>query len=337
MNRYVLLGLILLGALSCQRQQDEDFKETRFLLGTIVEFTVYGHDESLALKAIQQAAAAMQVVENEFTTHGQVLNSVKAFNQVQVHEVKQLDPDVEALLLQAITIHAQTYGAFDPTLGELNQLWGFSGRNQPTSPPTGHKIQLGLLHSGVENIQHQQKGWSKKVAGIQLDFGAIAKGFAIDKGIDVFKQFGLHHVIINAGGDIRVLGNHGLQPWRIGVRHPRQDTALGWVEVSQDLSVVTSGDYERFYIYKGQRYHHIIDPRTGKPALQNMSVTVLAPTAAQADALSTALFVLSDEQGLNLVESMTDIEALWVGKNQQIKMSSGMKVLFHISDADHKK
>ncbi len=338
MFRYiVLLGFILLGVSACSSQQSQDFKETRFMLGTIVEFTVYDANETLALKAIQQAAAAMQAVEDEFTTYGQVFNTVKAFNQAQPTEVIQLAPDVEALLLQAINIHEQTLGAFDPTLGELNQLWGFSGGQPPTTPPSKQKISHGLHYSGVENIRHLNKGWTKKIAGLQLDFGAIAKGLAIDKGIEVFKQYGLEHAIINAGGDIRVLGNHGLQPWRIGIRHPRQATALGWIEVGQDLSVVTSGDYERFYMYRGQRYHHILDPKTGEPATQNMSVTVIAETATVADALSTGLFVLGQKQGMDLVEKMAGVEALWVGKDQKIRMSSGMKTIFHISDVAHKK
>ncbi len=330
----VLIALSLL--VSCQSQV-EDVKETRLLLGTVVTFTVAGVPEDVALQAITQAVAAMQGVENHFTTHGDVLNTVKTFNQAAAGEAVQLDADVDTLLQQSITYWQQTQGAFDPTLGDLNRRWGFSGDVAPTQALSKAEVKKSLARSGVDHIRRiAPRTWVKDKAGIQLDFGAIAKGLAIDKGIAKLQDLGIEHTIINAGGDMRILGDHNGQAWRIAIRHPRQDTALGWLDVSADVSIVTSGDYERFFISQGKRYHHIINPKTGFPAVQSVSVTVQAPTAMQADALSTALFILGFEKGMGLVESMPDVEAIWVDSNMQVHMSSGMKSQFHLMQMNRK-
>jgi len=321
-----LLGIVLACLVSCQSQEAFDTKETRFLLGTIVEFTVFQRDEDLALQAIQQAVQTIQEVEKQFTIHGIVSNSVQAFNRAKVDEKVRLDAEVEQLLLQSISIHHQTEGAFDPTLGELNQQWGFSSDNKPTHPLDLETVKNALWKSGVSHIQgYKNQAWSKKTEGLKLDFGAIAKGLALDKGIDALKRAGINHAIINAGGDMRILGDHGGKPWKVGIRHPRLTHPLGWLPVSEDVSIVTSGDYERYFMHKGIRYHHIIDPSSGMPSSMSMSVTVSASSAAFADALSTAMFILGYEKGLPLIENMDGIEALWVDAKQQIHMSSGMQ------------
>jgi len=327
---WVVVALFLL--VSCQPQL-QDIKETRFLLGTVVTFTVAGEPEDVALQAITQAAAAMQAVENTFTTHGDVLNTVKTFNQAAVGEAVQLDTAVDTLLQQSIKYWRETQAAFDPTLGDLNMRWGFSGDVAPRKVLSKEEVRQALAHSGVDNIRRiAPRTWVKDKAGIQLDFGAIAKGLAIDEGIAKLQHLGIQHAIINAGGDMRILGDHSGQAWRIAIRHPRQDTALGWLDISADTSIVTSGDYERFFISQGKRYHHIINPKTGFPAIQSVSVTVQAPTAMQADALSTALFILGFEKGLSLVESMPNVEAIWVDPNMLVHMSSGIKTQFHLMD-----
>ncbi|MDX8387364.1 MAG: FAD:protein FMN transferase [Ghiorsea sp.] len=311
-------------------QQTKDIKETRFLLGTIVDITVYSNNEEMALHAIQQATLAMTAVEQSFTTYGETSNTVKLFNLAPAGIDVELNASVDRLLEQSLVIHKQTFGAFDPTLGELNQRWGFSSTYKPKTPLSDHIIMESLQKSGVENLQRTKPlTWHKNKEGLKLDFGAIAKGLAIDEGVKKLESMGVEHAIINAGGDIRVLGDHGGKPWRIAVRHPREQKPLGWFEVNQDLSIVTSGDYERFFLYEGKRYHHIIDPNTGKPSATSLSVTVIAPTATQADALSTAMFILGYKQGIQVIEGLDGVEAIWVAFDQSVHMSSGMKMMFH--------
>ncbi len=320
-----VVGLVLSLLSACQ-PTPHDIKETRFLLGTLVEFTVFSDDEDAALDAIRQAAQAMQKVEDTFTTFGDVNNSVKAFNQTKVGQVAKLDSAVEQLLLLSLDIHQQSHGAFDPTLGALNELWTFSGDNLAHSPPEAAKIKRTLQQTGVKKVTQSTAGWLKKVDGLKLDFGGIAKGLAIDGGASVLKKLGFNQAIINAGGDMMVLGKHGDKPWRIAIRHPRLNKPLGWVAIDKDTSIVTSGDYERFYIYNGKRYHHILDPETGYPSAQSQSVTVIASDATTADAWSTALFVLGMPRGKEMVQKMKGMQAFVIGEQGKIWESSGFKL-----------
>ncbi len=147
----------------------------------------------------------------------------------------------------------------------------------------------------------------------KLGFGGFAKGYAVDAAIDVLKAQDIKNAIINIGGDLRAIGQHGKRPWNIGIRHPRHDGVLASVTVNDNESVFSSGDYERYFEYQGKRYSHIMDPRTGYPADQAMSVTVIDNNAARADASATALFVagndwpqLAAQMGLKHVMLMTD-------------------------------
>ena len=325
MFRFFTLCIFCFGLSACQ-PAFKDVKETQFLLGTLVEFTIYTDDEEHGLEAITLAAKEMRRVQDTFTTFGKVDNSVKQFNQASVNTWVTLDEEVTMLLLKAIELSKKMNGAFDPALGQLNQLWAFSGEASPKIPPIQEAIQAALVQSGIANIEHSEQGWAKKVQGLALDFGAIAKGYAIDQGIKILKKHGVHHAIINAGGDMRILGDHGGQPWRIAIRHPRYDKPLGWIEVAEDTSIVTSGDYERFYMYQGQRYHHILDPNTGRSSVESQSVTVMASDAILADAWSTGLFVLGEKGGLAVVEKTGNVEAFWVTNRGAYVKTSGFKL-----------
>ncbi|PJA32251.1 MAG: thiamine biosynthesis protein [Zetaproteobacteria bacterium CG_4_9_14_3_um_filter_53_7] len=286
-SRLFIISCLLITACSSEPQ---DIHETRFIMGTLVEFTIAGSEKEAAESAITAAAEEMQRIEQAFTIYGDHPNSVKAFNSAAVGVVVTLPEEVSSLLKLALEIKQQSQGAFDPALGKLNLLWGFSGTDMPVSPPDQTAIDPAIPPSIC--IEQSGNGWIRKDRRCMLDFGAIAKGYAIDRGIEILKLQGIRSAIINAGGDIHLIGRHGERPWRIGIRHPRnKGEVINTLELEGDVAVVTSGDYERFYMFQGKRYHHIIDPITGWPASGSQSATVMAATAAMADAWSTALFV----------------------------------------------
>jgi thiamine biosynthesis lipoprotein len=160
---------------------------------------------------------------------------------------------------------------------------------------------------------------------LTVDLGAIAKGYAIDRAAEVLRRAGIESAAINAGGDIRLIGDHGARPWRIAIQHPRDSARpLATLELA-DAAVVTSGDYERFFEQDGVRYHHIFDPRTGYPAGRCQSVTVVAPSAALADALSTAVFVLGPEEGFALLQRFPEAEGLIVAADGTPQASPGLE------------
>ncbi len=275
-----------------------DIHETRFIMGTLVEFTIAGSEQSRSDLAISEAAAEMQRIEDAFTIYGDVKNAVKAFNASPAGMPMELPVEVARLLTTSLLVQQQSHGAFHPALGTLNLLWGFSGQPTPSHHPSDSAI-IQAIPSRLCIRHADNNTWLRINNRCRLDFGAIAKGYAIDRGMDILKKHGIRNAIINAGGDIRLIGSHSGQAWRIGLRHPRnKGQVLGTLALSGDISIVTSGDYERYFIQDGKRYHHILDPQNGWPATASQSATVIADRAALADAWSTALFV-QGAAGLN--------------------------------------
>lgn len=303
--------------------------ETRFMMGTLVDFTIYGANTKNASIAIKAAADEMQRIENLFTIYGDQKNSVKMFNGAKAGSDIKLPDEVDKLLGRSTEIKEKSSGAFNPALGSLNMLWGFSQSTPPTSPPPAEEIEQ-IVSSLSHCLQQRGNGWSRTENSCQLDFGAIAKGYALEQGMKTLKSHGIKHAIINAGGDIRISGSHGERPWQIGIRHPRQPgQVIATLKITGDKSMVTSGDYERFYIYKGKRYHHILDPRLGMPATRSQSATVIADDATTADGWSTALFVMG-EDGLEII-GMMGMDAILVDANGKIHTTKNIESRLQLS------
>ena len=297
-------------------------------MGTLVQFTISGVDQDKAMAAIRAASDEMQRIDDEFTIYGTHPNAVKAFNASTPGQVVHLPPGVDKLLLTSLQIWRQSKGAFDPSLGSLDLLWGFSEPKPPVAPPAPAAISKALAGVSPDMLVRSDAGWKRLNAQTKLDFGGIAKGYAIDRGIAVLRAHGIRNAILDAGGDLRAIGDHHGKPWRIGLRHPRRhgDT-LGWFAARGDVSIVTSGDYERFFFYKGKRYHHILVPQTGMPAEKSMSVTVVANNATLADGWSTALFVLGPA-GLPLVDAH-GMQAVLVDAKGAIHTTKRSILTFH--------
>jgi len=293
-------------------------------MGTLVNFTLVHSDENIAMLAIREAAQEMQRIEDTFTIYGHQPNSIKDFNKLATNTSFTFSSEVSTLLETAINIEQQSHGAFNPTLAALNKLWGFSNAEPPLAPPS--QIGIQKLLSGTHNCIHKQdKQWSRNSPNCQLDFGAIAKGYAIDRGIEVLKKHGIQNAMINAGGDIRLIGKHGEKDWHIGIRDPRhKDNIIATLSLHGDVSIVTSGDYERYFLNHGQRYHHILNPKTGWPSHNSQSVTVIASNATLADAWSTALFVLG-KKGLKIFEKLP-LQALIIDSSGQIYYTKSMPI-----------
>jgi len=320
---------------SCS-SQPQDVRESRFIMGTLVHFTIAGVKEEKALQAIRAAADEMQRIEDVFTLYGEHANTVKAFNASAPGEIVALPDEVDRLLLISLDVAQQSGGAFTPGIGGLSLLWGFSLPEPPVAPPAESDIAAALPGVDVsllvrdESVQ-KEVGWKRLSSRTKLDFGAIAKGYAIDRGIAVLRMHGIANVILDAGGDLRTIGDHAGQPWRIGLRHPRKaGSTLGWFEVRGDISIVTSGDYERFFTYQGRRYQHILDPQNGWPAGRSSSATVITTAnATLADAWSTALFVRGVE-ALPLLEAR-GMQALLVDADGVMHQSKLTLLPFHPS------
>jgi thiamine biosynthesis lipoprotein len=227
-----------------------------------------------------------------------------------------LPGEVLEVLRTALAVAADSGGAFDPTILALTELWSFDTGGQL---PTAAQIEEARTRVDYSKAAIDADGTVRLADGVRFDLGGIAKGAVVDLTADYLAASGHKDFLIDAGGDILISGlKQGKTPWRVAIRHPRDSQAvLGVLSLGLKggrIAVVTSGDYERYFEQDGERYHHILDARSGYPARGLVSVTIVAPTCALADALSTAVFVLGPEQGPELLKRFPGVEGLLIAE-----------------------
>ncbi len=329
--RHVLLAGALI-AVTCRPvcAAENYAEDTRSLLHTVVTVKAYGKRASEALEA---AYAEMKRV-NDLLNNYDPKSEISAVNTHAGTGRVGISSETAAALKFAKHYGTVTGGAFDVTIGPLLRLWGFAAEvpGLQGAEPDSRAIEdarecvdfraIEIVRTGDAGKTGYRAGLPRK--GMWIDVGAFSKGYVADKGMAVFEKFGIHHALIAAGGTICTMGEKQdtASPWTIGIRHPRKDQTFMTVLELKNMSVSTSGDYERFYRSRGKRRTHIIDPRTGRPVSHTQSVTVLAPDGRTSDALSTALFVLGAEKGTALVDSLEGVESLIVTSSGKIVFSA---------------
>lgn len=313
------LVLFLIGFFIARNSSNEQktFKRTQILLGTVVEIQIRDEDEQKAENAIKKAFAEVKRIDDLFTTYNEESPVWKINNNSDT--LIKVDDEIYNLLVLCDSVTQLSDGCFDVSLDNLTKAWGFYSDNPHL--PTRTAIDSALNSSGWNNIQLKENQILTRRKNVGLNFGAIAKGYAVDKAIDVLKNFGIKEALVNAGGEIRVFGND----WLIGIQHPREINSIIKKLKLRDISVATSGDYEQYFEKDGIRYHHIINPKTGYPAKGLQSVSVTNKSNAFADALATAVFVMGKEKGMRLIESINDTEAMIIDDEGKIFYSSGFE------------
>ncbi|MBF0625760.1 MAG: FAD:protein FMN transferase [Magnetococcales bacterium] len=331
----VLLLILALLATGCSpTAQPVSRTTTRLLMGTLVSITTWSLPtnasawEEQERQGVDAAFREVARIEGVMSSH-RADSPLSRLNQAPRGIAHPLLPELADLLRRGLEVTNASGGAFDMGLDPLILLWGFSREPPPQTVPDPQRITAWLEHHAPGGLTLsgtvEQPLLRLANASHGLDLGAIAKGYALDRAVAVLQEQGIHNAIVNAGGNLRTIGAKGDRPWRLGIRHPRQaEGVMAVVEVDRPLTMVTSGDYERFFIHQDQRYHHIFDPRTGYPARSGLiSVTVQAEDGTLADALSTALFVLGAEQGLALLRRFPGSEALLMLEDRSLRRSAG--------------
>jgi thiamine biosynthesis lipoprotein len=268
------------------------YHEQLLVFGTVVDVQLWGVDERQGQEVVSRLAEDFEYMHRTWHAwHPGTLGRVNAL--LASGEAFSAAPSVLPLIQRGTELSQRSGGLFDPAIGKLIALWGFASDDPPKGPPPSDEAIHAILdqHPSMADIRLDGIQMQAKNPALKLDFGAFAKGYAVDRAIDVLRELGIRDAVVNAGGDLRVIGRHGDRAWRVGIRHPREPGILASVEVEGDESVFTSGDYERYFDWEGKRYDHIIDPRSGYPAEGLSSVTVFTQQADLADAAATALFV----------------------------------------------
>ncbi|MBK9096722.1 MAG: FAD:protein FMN transferase [bacterium] len=306
-----LIGVFL--GRSCA-DKTKNYRQTQILLGTVVDIQVRNTDEKLAEEGIEKAFAEIKRIDNLFTTYNEESPVWKLNNATD--SIISVDEEIYSLLVLCDSITKLSVGSFDVSLDNLTQAWGFYSNNPQL--PVSEAIDSALFLSGWQNIKLLDDNQIVKQKKVGLNFGAIAKGYAVDKAIYVLKDAGINEALVNAGGEIKAIGNE----WVVGVQHPREKNSIINKIMLNGTSVATSGDYENYFEENGVRYHHILDPMTGYPTRGIQSVTVLNADNAFADGLATAVFVMGIEKGLELIEKLRDTEVMIIDEQGKIYYSS---------------
>jgi len=318
--------LLTLAGCSTESKPVAKFQETVFTMGTLVEVTILGENKELAEQAYAAVLDDFNYMHN--TWHPWQRNALRRVNGLlKIGAPFPLAPSIMPLIKKSQTLSKQSRGLFNPAIGQLIKLWGFHQDDLENiiEPPDDKDIQALLNNLPImSDVKFDNLSMFGSNENIHLDFGGFAKGAAVDATIEHLKEFGIKNAVINAGGDLRAIGHHGDRPWRIGIRNPRAKNVFAAIEISGDESVFTSGDYERYFESNGQRYHHIIDPRTGYPANKARSVTVIHSDASTADAAATALFIAGPELWHEIAQAMGLKYVMLIANNGEVYMNPAM-------------
>ena len=335
MIRLALIFMVM--ALSgCDRSTAHSHKQQLYVFGTLVEVVIWGEDEAAAQQAITTLGEQFQQMHQQW--HPWEPGDLSRFNQQLSSGESAAVPDsIAPLLARSIELSAASGGLFDPALGNLVKLWGFSDNLvNATQPPDAQQLADFINKAPrMTDLVLDDGHASSANPLLHLDFGGFAKGYAVDLAITALREMGFENAIVNAGGDLRAIGSKDEWPWRIGIRNPRGSGLIASLQIHEDESVFTSGDYERFFDYQGQRYHHIIDPRSGYPAKGLSSVTILHSDAATADAAATAILVAGPSQWRQVAKNMGLNHVMVIDAQGAISMSPAMvpRIQFAVSPA----
>lgn len=291
------------------------------IMGTRVAVELWQEDRGKAEKAIEAVLAEMRRVD-ALMSHYRPDSQLSLINERAAIEPVPVDPELAALIARAVEFSRLTEGAFDITYASVGHLYDFRARARPSE----EQIAAGLPAVDWRHVEVDRAastvGFSRP--GVRIDLGGIAKGYAVDRAIGILQARGIRDASVTAGGDSRILGDRRGRPWVVGIRHPDDARDVIARIPLEDAAISTSGDYERYFDEEGQRFHHIINPRTGRSAGEVRSVTIIGASATETDALSTSVFVLGPERGLALIEKLGELDAVIVRSDGKVLYSSGL-------------
>ncbi len=325
----LMIVFILVSTSSCDFQTISRFEETREQMGTYVNIIVYS-DEETAEKAIDLAFDRIEEIENIATTFND--NSEASFLNNNGY-IDDPSKELDELISESIKYYKLSGGSFDITISPVLKLWS-EGLWMEPEEDQAEKINGALKLVGSDKIIVKENRIELKIEGMAVDFGGIAKGYAVDEALKVIKGAGISYALVNAGGDLSVIGSKpGGGKWLVELEDPDDSSDSGKkvktlpTFLFADKAVATSGNYYRYYDPE-KEVHHISDPKTGYTADSCISVTIIADDCITADVLATSVFVMGPEEGLQLVESLEEVEAFIIDAGGNIHQSSGISNYF---------
>jgi len=303
-------------------------KQQSYVFGTLVEVSVYGAPEAKAQQAIAAVLTRFDALHHQL--HAWQPSELSRLNTTLAKGAHTpVTPELAAMLRDAQAVSAESNDLFDPAIGNLIALWGFHADSPQGRVPDAAAIARWVNAAPRMRDLHIENNvvWSDNPA-VQLDLGGYAKGYALDEAVRILASRGIRNALINIGGNVIALGQHGDRPWRVGIQHPRKPGTLATLDLHDGEAIGTSGDYQRYFEAGGRRYCHLIDPRTGWPASGMQSVTILMSgehAGTRSDALSKPLFIDGAARLADHASRLGIADYLAVDAAGQIHVSPAMK------------
>lgn len=301
-------------------------ERSRLAMGSELRLTAWTADEAAAVSAFEAAFADFERLDALMSVWREG-SDVQRLNAAAGRQATPVSADVREVLRVARQVSDWTGGKFDVTFGALSGLWKFDHDQDNRIPdPQEVRSRLSLIDYGAVDVDERLGTAFLRREGMRVHLGGIGKGYAVERAVNTLRRRGLSDFMIQSGGDMYVMGRRGERPWRVGIRDPRgpADRSYATLDLSAG-AISTSGDYERFFVKDGRRYHHILDPDSGEPARGCRSVTIVTGSAALADGLATGVFVLGPVPGMALIERLPGVEGVIVTDKNQVLISSGLK------------
>ena len=317
-NKLLYISLLLF-FVACE-QQPEKIKRTTISMGTTVEIQAIHQNVDEANEAITAAFVEVERINQKYSTYIDS-NYIWFMNNSGVGQY-EVDDETYYLLQKSDEVYKATNGGFDAAIGTYIDILGFETENP--DEPTQEEIQSALEKVGWKHVELLESNILKKNKAVKINFGGIAKGYAVDQMAKVLRENGIKKFLVNAGGELIGEGSE----WTIGIQHPRKRNELLGKILLNGTAVASSGDYEQYFEKDNKRYHHIINPVTGLPALETQAVTIIADKDIDADAFATGIFVMGPNEGLKTIESLNNIEGLIVDSSGAVLKSSGFDQYF---------
>lgn len=317
----ICLALLCLTFCGCQSSQSSPISKSGVYLDTVITVTLYGTEKESILDHCLSLCESYEALFSRTMEGSDVYRMNHAGGQPT-----QVSPETARLIEKAISYSNISDGAFDCTIAPLSTLWDF--KNNPGQVPSQEEIEAARSLVDYRTIQVSQTTVTLKNPSAAIDLGGIAKGYIADRLKDYLTSQGITSALINLGGNVLTIGSKpDGSPWNIGIQKPfaERNASIASLKVT-DQSLVTSGTYERYFTVGGTVYHHLLDPATGYPADTGLSsVTILSDDSIDGDALSTSCFVLGIDKGMELIESLPGVEALFVTSEDELLYSSGLE------------
>ncbi|MDJ0776618.1 MAG: FAD:protein FMN transferase [Gammaproteobacteria bacterium] len=300
--------------------QAEWHNAQRDIMGTRISLDTWHADATRAAECANRVFEELRRIEVLMSTYI-ATSEISRINADAAVSSLEISPELAGLIEKSLYFSDISGGAFDITYASVGYAYDYRNKQQPDD----EALARALPAIDYRHVELDGNRIRFRHAGVRIDLGGIAKGYAVDRGVATLASCGISRAMLSAGGDSRIIGDRGGHPWVIGIQHPRDPEAIALRVPLSDTAVSTSGDYERFFFADGERVHHILNPKTGKSAEGSWSATVTGPDAMTTDALSTTLFVLGAVEGIALIESLEGFDAIVIDHHGKVHYSSGFK------------